>query len=170
MYWTYIFSTYLLDLVPPTTLVLNDPAAIDIIALAAAESQFHAEIYAKEIDDGERERAKNRMSSAPVGKAPTEKTVLSGKEQHNARRLVRNLEKTIAKLDDEKKELSAQMLGTADADAALKLHNQIESIQKKLAETENTWYDLQVELGEFWILWRSIPARDHYIAAPAFPA
>jgi hypothetical protein len=33
--------------------ILNDPAAIDIIALAAAESQFHAEIYAKEIDDGE---------------------------------------------------------------------------------------------------------------------
>ena len=41
------------------------------------------------------------------------------------------------------------MLKTADAAAALKLHHQIESLQKELAETENTWYELQVELGEF---------------------
>jgi hypothetical protein len=33
--------------------ILNDPAAIDIIALAEAESRFHAEIYAKELNDGE---------------------------------------------------------------------------------------------------------------------
>lgn len=33
--------------------ILNDPAAIDIVALAAAESRFHAEIYAKELNDGE---------------------------------------------------------------------------------------------------------------------
>jgi len=33
--------------------ILNDPAAIDIVALAAAESRFHAEIYSKELNDGE---------------------------------------------------------------------------------------------------------------------
>ncbi len=41
------------------------------------------------------------------------------------------------------------MLKTADAHEALKLHNQIETLQKELADTENTWYELQVELGEF---------------------
>ena len=33
--------------------ILNDPAAIDIVALAAAEPRFHAEIYSKELNDGE---------------------------------------------------------------------------------------------------------------------
>jgi ATP-binding cassette subfamily F protein 3 len=112
---------------------------------------YEAYLYSvnKEINEGERERAKSNMASAPAGKAPSENPALSGKEQYNARRQVRNLEKKIAKLDGEKNELNAQMLKTADADAALKLHHQIESLQKELAETENTWYELQVELGEF---------------------
>ena len=33
--------------------ILNDPAAIDIVALAATEPRFHAEIYSKELNDGE---------------------------------------------------------------------------------------------------------------------
>lgn len=112
---------------------------------------YEAYLYSvnKEIDEGERERAQKRMSSAPAGKAPEGKPALSGKEQHNTRRQVRNLEKKIARLDDEKKELNAKMLNTADAEAAMELHNKIESLQKELAETENTWYELQVELGEF---------------------
>ena len=111
---------------------------------------YDAYLYAvnKEIDEGERERAQNRMSSAPADTAPT-RPVMSGKEQHNTRRQVRNLEKKIAKLDDDKKELNARMLKTADAEAAMKLHTRIESLQKELAETENAWYELQVQLGEF---------------------
>lgn len=112
---------------------------------------YEAYVYAvnKEIDEGERERAQQRMSSAPAGKAPSAKPGLTGKEQHNARRQVRNLEKKIARLDDEKKELNARMLKTAEADAAMELHQKIEAVQKELAETENAWYELQVELGEF---------------------
>lgn len=112
---------------------------------------YDAYLYAvnQEIDEGERERAQQRMSSVPAGRAPEAKPALSGKEQHNARRQSRNLEKKIARLDDEKKELNAQMLETADADAAMELHNRIEAVQKELAETENAWYELQVELGEF---------------------
>jgi len=112
---------------------------------------YEAYLYSvnTEITAGERERAKGSMAAAPAGKAPSATPALSGKEQHNARRQVRNLEKKIAKIDGERKELSAQMLNTADAAAALKLHNQIETLQKELAETENTWYELQVELGEF---------------------
>lgn len=111
---------------------------------------YDAYLYAvnKEIDEGERERAQNRMSSASADRAPT-RPAMSGKEQHNMRRQVRNLEKKIAKLDDDKKELNARMLKTADAEAAMELHTRIEALQKELAETENSWYELQVELGEF---------------------
>ena len=106
---------------------------------------YEAYLYAvnSEIDAGERERAKNRMPTVP-----TARQSMSGKQQHNARRQLRNLEKKIAKLDDDKKELNAQMLNAAGAEDALKLHLQIEAIQKQLAETENSWYDLQVKLGD----------------------
>jgi len=112
---------------------------------------YEAYLYSvnQEIDDGERERVQNKLASTPAGKMPDGRPAVSGKEQHNMRRQVRNLEKKIAKLDGEKKELNATMLQTADADDALKLHHQIEALQKELAETENAWYELQVELGEF---------------------
>ena len=73
---------------------------------------------------------------------------MSGKQQHNTRRQLRNLEKKIAKLDEDKKELNARMLDAAGAEDALKVHLQIEAIQKQLAETETSWYDLQVELED----------------------
>lgn len=112
---------------------------------------YEAYLYSvnQEIDDGERERAQNKLASAPAGRMPDSRRTVSGKQQHNMRRQVRNLEKKIARLDEEKKELNATMLKTADADDALKLHHQIETLQKELADTENTWYELQVELGEF---------------------
>jgi ATP-binding cassette subfamily F protein 3 len=112
---------------------------------------YEAYLYSvnQEIDEGERERAQNKLASTPAGRMPDSRPAVSGKEQHNMRRQVRNLEKKIAKLDGEKKELNAIMLKTADADEALKLHHQIETLQKELADTENTWYELQVELGEF---------------------
>ncbi len=114
---------------------------------------YEAYLYSvnREIDEGERERAKsnNRMSSAPAAKAPSDQPSMSAKQKHAVRRQVRNLEKKIAKLDEEKKSLSAQMLITADAETAMNLHNQIESIQTQLAATENAWYDLQAEFDDF---------------------
>lgn len=103
----------------------------------------------KEIDEGERERSGNRMAAAPADKAAAGKRSLSGKEQHTARKQLRNLEKTIAKLDGQKKELNAQMLKTSDADKAMELHTQIESLQQELTEAEEKWCELSEELGEW---------------------
>ena len=112
---------------------------------------YEAYLYAvnKEIDEGERERAQNRMSSAPADRSPSERQPASGKEQHRMRQQVRNLEKKIAKLDDEKKNLKVKLPETTDADESIRLHSRIEAIQTELSETEERWYELQVELGEF---------------------
>ncbi|MCA9047373.1 MAG: ABC-F family ATP-binding cassette domain-containing protein [Planctomycetaceae bacterium] len=104
----------------------------------------------KEIEDGERERAAGRLSAPPAQKQATAKPKeLSGKDQHAARKQLRNLEKAIARLDEQKKALSAEMLQTADPDRAMQLHTQVESLQSELAEAEEKWCELQEELGEW---------------------
>ncbi|MEZ6060915.1 MAG: ABC-F family ATP-binding cassette domain-containing protein [Planctomycetaceae bacterium] len=113
---------------------------------------YDAYLYSvnKEIEEGERERAaQNRMAAPPPEKSRKAATALSGKEQFNARKTLRNLEKTIARLDGEKKELNARMLTTSDADKAMDLHNQINAIQVELSDAEEKWCALQEELGEW---------------------
>jgi ATP-binding cassette subfamily F protein 3 len=105
----------------------------------------------KEIEEGERERASGRMATPPAGKgagAKTEKP--SGpKDIHQQRKTLRNMEKTIAKLDEQKKALNAEMMQTSDAKKAMALHTQIETVAKELAEVEEKWCELQQELGEW---------------------
>ena len=59
------------------------------------------------------------------------------------------MKKSIAKLDEQKKELNVQMLNTSDAKKAMALHTQIELVTKELAEVEERWCELQQELGEW---------------------
>ena len=113
---------------------------------------YEAYLYSvnNEIEAGERERGANKMATAPAAKAGAKsKSSLSGKEQHNARKQLRNLEKTIARLDGQRKELNAEMLNTTDADKAMELHNQIEAIAAELTEAEDKWCQLSEELGDF---------------------
>ena len=105
----------------------------------------------KEIEDGERERASNRMASAPASKGAGTKAEkpASGKDIHQQRKTLRNLEKNIAKLDEQRKSLNVEMLNTSDAKKAMALHTQIETIAKELAEVEERWCELSQELGDW---------------------
>jgi ATP-binding cassette, subfamily F, member 3 len=106
----------------------------------------------KEIEEGERQRAGNKLAAAPEAKGAAgsaAKPSLSGKDQHNARKQLRNLEKAIARLDGQKKEVNAEMLNTADATKALDLHNQINAIQVELSAAEEKWCELSEELGDW---------------------
>lgn len=104
----------------------------------------------KEIEEGERERASGRkMSAAPAVKIARAEKAASAKDQHQLRKQLRNLEKTIAKLDEQKKELNAQLMNTSDAKKAMELHTQAESVGAELAEAEARWCELQEELGEW---------------------
>lgn len=105
----------------------------------------------KEIEEGERERASNRMAAAPAGRGVTPKAekVSSGKDIHQQRKTLRNLEKSIAKLDEQKKAINAELMNTSDAKKAMDLHNQLETVTKELADVEEKWVELQQELGEW---------------------
>ena len=111
---------------------------------------YAAYLYAvnKEIEDGERETA-TRMS-----KAPKEVLKIKGaaKPAHRIEREVRkeisNIERTIARLDEQKKLTNSQLMSATDAKEALRAHNEVEELTKQLNEAEERWCVLQEELGE----------------------
>ncbi|MFN8707732.1 MAG: ABC-F family ATP-binding cassette domain-containing protein [Planctomyces sp.] len=104
----------------------------------------------REIEDGERERASGKkLATPPAAKLAKVEKVAAAKDQHQARKQLRNLEKTIARLDEQKKALQAEMMKCRDAKKALELHNQIETVSAELSESEARWCELQEELGEW---------------------
>ncbi|MFN9721165.1 MAG: ABC-F family ATP-binding cassette domain-containing protein [Planctomycetota bacterium] len=104
----------------------------------------------KEIEDGERERESNRLAKPPAGRGATKAEKPSaGKDIHQQRKTLRNLEKSIARLDDQKKAINAELMKTSDAKKAMELHNQLQEVTKELADVEEKWCELQQELGEW---------------------
>ena len=110
---------------------------------------YDAYLYSvnKEIEDGERELA-TRLSKAP----PTVRNVPAARAPRRDDRAVRKeiatIEKTIARLDDQKKKTSSQLLETFDATESLRLHNEVTSLTSQLEEAEERWCQLQAELEE----------------------
>ena len=111
---------------------------------------YDAYLYAvnKEIDDGERELA-SRMSKPPVEILKPSATARAARRDERAiRKEIATLEKTIARLDDQKKTSSAQLLVSSDAKEAMKLHTEVESLTEQLTQAEDRWCELQAELEE----------------------
>ena len=118
--------------------------------------KYDAYLYSvnQEIDDGEREEATRRAKVPPSAIKPTEvsSTVATLKTSRRNEREVRKelstIEKTIARLDDQKKQSSSQLMETTNAAESLRLHHEVESLTKDLAAAEDRWCELQEELGE----------------------
>ncbi len=72
------------------------------------------------------------------------------RDERTVRKEISTIEKTIAKLDDQKKKSSAQLLTTSDAKEALRLHNEVEALTTQLAEAEDKWCQLQAEIEAEW--------------------
>ena len=115
---------------------------------------YEAYLYSvnKEIEEGERELA-TKMSKAPVpaGKAVAKAAVKAAapkRSEREVRKELNNIEKLIARLDAQKKELNETMLNTADAKQAMKLHQEICVVGGQLSDAEEKWCVLSEELAE----------------------
>lgn len=114
---------------------------------------YEAYLYSvnKEIEEGERELAANRLSKAPVqaskstGKAEVK---AARRNERDIRKELNTTEKLIARLDGEKKKLNEEMLNTADAKKAMQLHEEITKIAAQLTEAEDKWVALSEELAD----------------------
>lgn len=112
---------------------------------------YDAYLYAvnKEIDDGERELATQMSKAPPSAVKPAVATARAPRrDERTIRKEISAVEKSIARLDDQKKKANAQLLETSDAKEALRLHNEAESLATQLAEAEERWCELQAEIED----------------------
>lgn len=106
---------------------------------------YEAYLYSinKEIDEGERATEDEKTASAPpAAKFSSGEKVLTQNEQRELKKKIKAIERKIARLDDQRKSLNESMLTTTDAEEALKIHNEIESIAVQLSEAEEQWLEL----------------------------
>lgn len=110
---------------------------------------YDAYLYSvnKEIDDGEREQAK-RMAKPPASALIASKAAPRGarRNEREVRKEISTVEKTIARLDEQKKQVNAQLMQTTDAAEAMRLHNEAMAVTAQLAEAEDRWCTLQAEI------------------------
>lgn len=111
---------------------------------------YEAYLYAvnKEIDDEERER-ETRFSKPPAAtKAPkNSQPVPSQRNERAARKELANLERTIAQLDEQKRQANDQLMQSRDPEAALRLHNEVAALAAQITEAEDRWCHLQEEIA-----------------------
>jgi ATP-binding cassette subfamily F protein 3 len=107
--------------------------------------QYDAYVYKvnKEIEAGERELASVRTKlPAAVLARPT----VAKRDERKVRKEIKAIEQTVAQLDEQKRTAYARLQASTDADEALRLHNEVETLTAQLAEAEQRWCELQDEL------------------------
>jgi ATP-binding cassette subfamily F protein 3 len=102
----------------------------------------------REIEEGERENAA-KMAKPPAELIKTKAAKPAMKNERDMRKEMSNVEKTIARLDDQKKQLNTQYLAANDAKESLRLHAELEDVSRQLTEAEERWCVLQEELGDY---------------------
>lgn len=110
---------------------------------------YEAYLYSvnKAIDDGEREQAKGLTKSPPsVGKPPKGSPRPERRSEREIRKEMTTLERTIARLDEQKRQSAAQLMTATDPAEALRLHNEVAALTTQLADAEERWYRLQEEM------------------------
>ena len=111
---------------------------------------YEAYLYSvnKEIEEGERELAKG-LSKAPSGSPPAKRPQQPPRRsERDIRKEMTNLERTIARLDDQKRQTNGQLMTATDPAEALRLHNEVSALTTQLAEAEDRWCQLQEEVTE----------------------
>lgn len=109
----------------------------------------------QEVDEGERVRhaSAGKASATPAATAPaaTKPTRSAGgvdeyrqnqQDSRKAEKELKNLEKRIAKLDSDKRELNEQLLKETNAKEALRLHDELAKVVEELASAEERWLEL----------------------------
>ncbi len=104
----------------------------------------------KEIDDGEREQnAKLAKAPSAALKGPAKGHAQGPKRsEREIRKEMSNLERTIAKLDQQRKQVNEQLQVATNPKDAMRLHEESTALTSQLAEVEDKWCKLQEELSD----------------------
>ncbi len=105
----------------------------------------------KEVEEGEREAVATKVKLPPeVAQARPAKAAPRGprRSEKDVRKELKTLEKTIAKLDEQKRDLTAKSLEPISAAEALRIHKELAAVVAQLDPAEARWLELQAELEE----------------------
>src|SRR5581483_11909650 len=87
----------------------------------------------KEIEAGERELSTQRAKLPPsVAKPAKVSSRPAFRNERDVRKEIKNLERTIAQLDEKKRTLNSQLEQSTDAAEALRLHNEVSALAAQL--------------------------------------
>lgn len=114
----------------------------------------------KEIDSVEQERkgtpakssnkapanAPNNAKGKPSHKPSAQKQAIMANDERLIKKEIGQLEKTIARLDLQRKTLNEQLMQSTDAIEALKLHEELTKVSTELESAEMRWSELQEQL------------------------
>jgi ATP-binding cassette subfamily F protein 3 len=116
--------------------------------VANYRGDYDAYLYAvnKEIEEGEREQQAAQVKSRPPSAAPDRRERV--REQRELRKELTAIERSIARLDERKRRLSAELLEATDPAEAMRLHEQLTAVGKELMPIEERWCELQELVGE----------------------
>jgi ATP-binding cassette subfamily F protein 3 len=110
---------------------------------------YDAYLYSvnKEIDDGERERDLKLAKVPPALTSPLKAASKPARRSdRDVRKEISTIEKTIARLDEQKRNANSRLLESTDPDEALRLHNEVTDLSAQLAAAEERWCKLQEEV------------------------
>lgn len=104
---------------------------------------YDSYLYAvnKEIEEGEREQQAAQVKSRPVVVATDRKERV--REQRELRKELAAIERNIARLDERKRRLNAELLEATDPAEAMRVHEQLTAVVKELVPIEERWCELQ---------------------------
>jgi ATP-binding cassette subfamily F protein 3 len=103
----------------------------------------------REIDDAE--EADGRRTAKPGGRPPPGPQGVAakppGRSDRDTRKEIANLERTIARLDAEKRQHNETLLKATDPAEALRVHTAMTEVAAKLAAAEERWLALQEQIN-----------------------
>jgi ATP-binding cassette subfamily F protein 3 len=110
---------------------------------------YEAYVYQvnKEIGEGERQTAEANSAKPSQRSGGNGKAVKrGGNEERRMRKEMSNLERSIQKLDQRKKEINADLLQETDPQRAVELHERLTGIDQELQQAEERWCELHETL------------------------
>jgi ATP-binding cassette subfamily F protein 3 len=102
----------------------------------------------KEIDDEETRRnaAKPKPPAKVAGKGGAQPARSSILDERQLRKQIGNLEKSIAKLDAQRKTLHEQLMNATDTKEAIRLHEEMTQVASELEAAETSWAEFQEQI------------------------
>ncbi|MBB74888.1 MAG: ABC transporter ATP-binding protein [Planctomycetaceae bacterium] len=111
---------------------------------------YDAYLYSinKEILAGERAHKSTPTNTQHVKNSSRDERRSAVRDHRKMRKELSNLERKIARLDEQKRKTNQLLLETADPEEALRLHQEVTATSEALGVAENRWLELQELLSE----------------------